>query len=275
MKPSAKCCQLFILLFAAAIGSPLWVHGQKPGSATSIDNGPPLTEAQQKAATQAGAKGATLQARLRLLGKAQRATIELDQTLVQHSGKIESSPSIDSKLHAWQSLANAIVTVSGEDITVDDGKLALYPKAAVDVAVAVTDAAPVSAGSSAMSLAASHKSALTVKDLLFRAYDANIFEHGKVNLTLRTFPYRAVITEQPFIECDAMNLYARDLKCLPVRSQGIVTNKDWFAAPRVNLADFCRTDQLEPFGRADYGHKEVYIRKTSSYATKLGAECRL
>ena len=251
MKLNVKGNKLPTLLLSAAMLCPSMVAGQKRGTITFTENGPPLTEEQQKAATEAGAKGTALQTRLRLLGKALRATADLDQTLVHHSGKIESGPSTRSKLHAWQSLASAIVAVSGEGIAVDDSKLALYPKAAVDAAVAVSNAAPVSAGSSTMSLGSSHKLALTVKDLLIRAYDANIFEHGKVNLTLRVFPYRAVVTEQPFIECDAMNIYARELKCLPVGSKGAITDKNWLAATSVNLADFCHTDQLEPFGRAD------------------------
>jgi hypothetical protein len=261
-------------VFAAAllISTASFLGAQQRGSATFNDNAPPVTDQQRKDAVAANDKAVKLRDALSSLGRALRATKELQRAFAAKNDKVALDAIGKNKLDTWIKLAKNVGKTSNDTVTLDEPSLAAYPKAALDAAIAISNA-PASASSAPNIFAADQTLARSTVELLARAYDVNLYEHGTVNRTLRVFPYAAVITQQPFIECDVMNVFSRDLKCLPPRSQGVLTNKDWLLTPTVNLVEFCHTEEIEPFGRADYGKRQMYVRKHSTFADKLGAAC--
>ena len=269
----ARSRRLLVTTLWLSVSVAMTVLGQqKSGSITFNDNAPPPTEQQRAEAKRLLGVAEAARTRLEKLGNAQRASVVLEAALNKRTNSFIAGAASLAKISMWRGAAQSLGTSTPTTVTVNDQVLQGYTKLALDAADGVNTASPSSAGESVQTLKAL---VATTKELLFRAYDAAVIEHGSTNLYLRVYPnFQIIEGRQPFVECDAINAFARDVKCLPARSQGVQTNPSWLAATTVNLAEFCVTDKIEPFSRDEYGKKETFVRKGSPIAAKLGPQCQ-
>ena len=245
---------------------------QTSGSITFKDNAPPATEQQRNDAKDYYAKAQQARDRMQLLGKALRATAELQGAITKSHGSAALTDILRKRVDAWKTLATQLGSVTGGTLTINDKSLTGYPKTTLDAGFAIANAGRGGSGADSINLSALKQLATKTEDFLFQAYDLTTIDHGLANKVLRTYPYFDLVG-QPSVECDTLNTFSRDIKCLPVHSKGIQTSTTWMASKNVNLTDFCHTDKLESFGRDQYGKVQMYVRKQSPIKSQLGNEC--
>ena len=264
-------CLLLITLFICSRNVE-YAGGQNSGSITFKDNAPPATEQQRKDAQEYFAKAQQARDRMELIGKALRATAQLQVAIAKSGGSVAATDALRKRIENWKDVANQLGTVAGGTLTVDDKKLATYPKTTLDDGFAVNNAGAPISGVPAINVSNLRQLATNTEEFLFQAYDLTIVDHGRSNRVLRTYPYFDLVG-QPSIECETLNTFGRDIKCFPIHSKGIQKSVTWMANKQIDLAEFCHTDALEPFSRDEYGKVEIYIRKQSLIRSQLGKQC--
>jgi hypothetical protein len=239
---------------------------------TFKDNAPPATEQQRKDAQNYFATAQQARDRMQSIGKALRATAQLQVSIARSGGNTAATAILKKRLDAWMALATKLGAVAGGSLTIDDTSLAAYPKATLDAGFAIANAGKAIPGTTVINLSSLKQLASKTEDFLFQAYDFTTVDHGFANRVLRTYPYFDLVG-QPSVECATLNAFARDIKCLPVKSKGIQTDPTWMASKQIDLAEFCHTDKLESFGRDQYGTVEMFVRKQSLIRAQLGKDC--
>lgn len=245
---------------------------QNSGTITFKDNAPPATEQQRKDAQEYFAKAQQARDRMQLIGKALRATTQIQVAIGKSGGSAAGTAALRNRIDDWKGVASQLGTIDAGTLTLDDKQLATYPKTALDLAFEVTNASAPLSGTSTMNLSSVKRLAAKTEDFLFQAYDLTTIDHGRSNRVLRTYPYFDLVG-QPSVECDTVNTFGRDIKCFPVHSKGIQKSVAWMASKQIDLADFCHTDALESFSREEYGKVEMYIRKQSPISSQLEKRC--
>ncbi|MGA7791890.1 MAG: hypothetical protein WCA19_02550 [Candidatus Acidiferrales bacterium] len=265
---------LYLLFVTSLIstGELLNAGAQTSGSITFKDNAPPATEQQRNDAKDYYAKAQQARDRMQLLGKALRATAELQGAITKSHGSAVATDTLRKQVGAWKALAAELGSITADKLTINDKSLASYPKATLDTGFVIANAGTGGAGADSINLTTLKQLAAKTEDFLFQAYDLTAVDHGFSNIVLRTYPYFDLVG-QPSVECDTLNTFSRDIKCLPVHSKGIQTGTTWMGSKNVNLAEFCHTDKLESFGRDQYGKVEMYVRKQSPIKSQLGNAC--
>jgi hypothetical protein len=262
-----------ILLTGAAIcallaGSDKALTAQNPGA---LNSALPAVQQEKQDAQNFAAKAQRARENMDVIGKALQATVELERAIDRRGTNVGAGSGLGRTLVRWKSLAG---TIAGESRTgaVNGRSLAGYTKMTHETAAAVASAPSFERDSPAIDLGPTQHSAQLAMESLFGAYDKAVVEQASANHILRTYPYSELAEQRP-VDCDVVNRFSRDLKCLAPSSRGIQTNQAWLAATSINLSEFCRTKELEPFSREQYGAKQVFVRKPSPIAAQLGSGC--
>lgn len=92
-----------------------------------------------------------------------------------------------------------------------------------------------------------------VRGWLVRGFDYSVLSHGLKNLRLSKYPYAGLVA-QPFMDCNLINTYSKDFRCLPPDSTDQMIDK----------TQFCRTYSFENFSQTEQGNRNTWVRKDST-----------